>query len=91
MTQRYIIPENIKFTITVMTFSTVTFRGFVNKAIDNCYSCSSFQEGTKRVSQCTSISSLLQILASIFRLRTFESLGPKDLCCPENPRIFLLN
>jgi len=30
----------------------------------------------------TSMSSLLQMLASIFRLLTLESFGPKDLCCP---------
>lgn len=29
------------------------------------------------------MSSLLQMLASIFRLLTLESFGPRDLCCPE--------
>lgn len=29
------------------------------------------------------MSSLLQMLASIFRLLTLESFGPKDLCCPK--------
>lgn len=74
-----------------MLFSSYMFSFLVSKAISNSYAYSSFQDGTKRISQHTSISSLLQMLASIFKLRTFESLGPKDLCCPENSRVFLLN
>lgn len=39
---------------------------------------------------CTCISSSVQTFLSIFKLRTFEMLGPNPLCSPETQGSYIL-